>query len=372
MMSKKVIFLMGAPTSRSLQWDEEELLDAPISPFHSLDTQAGNHWPFPDTQSVKWRLLQDLRATEFLPEIYEWEPGRDARFFTTRDLAISNGVSRMASESSALSQFYNHSFTVHETSEISTPGFHSGDSMQGSGGWADSFGTSFATTSEKDGLAPGLPIHGPLTDLRDIPNVAYLKSIVPQTMTVNLIVAIIAVHPPRRVVTRQWRQELDLVEVVVGDDTRSGFGVTFWLPPANHAITTGDGDDEGLGDALGKSLATLRPRDIVLMRMVGLSSFRERVYGQSLRKGITKVDLLYRQRVDVTDAGGLYSATRLRDIQQDPAAKRDEDLPLVKVSKVREWIRRFAPDTAGGDGGRGPLTRGRAGKGNPLPPDTQE
>ncbi|PYI06485.1 hypothetical protein BO78DRAFT_368897 [Aspergillus sclerotiicarbonarius CBS 121057] len=366
MMSKKVIFLMGAPTTRSLQWDEDELLDAPISPFHSLDMQDGSHWPFPATQPVKWRLLQDLRATDLLPEIYEWEPGRDARFFTTRDLAIPNGESRMVSESSALSQFYNHSFTVHETSEISTPGFHSGDSMQGSG-WAESFGTSFATTSEKDGLAPGLPIQGPLTDLRDIPTVAYLKSIVPQTMTVNLIVAIIAIHPPRRVVTRQWRQELDLVEVVVGDDTRSGFGVTFWLPPANHAITTGNDDDEGLGDALGESLVTLRPRDIVLMRMVGLSSFRERVYGQSLRKGITKVDLLHRQRVDVTDAGGLYSAKRLRDIQQDPAAKRNEDLPLVKVSKVREWIRRFAPDPAGGEGGRGSSTRGLA-----LPPDTQE
>ncbi|PYH34656.1 uncharacterized protein BO87DRAFT_396906 [Aspergillus neoniger CBS 115656] len=367
MMSKRTIFLMGAPTLRNLQWNEEELLNAPISPFHSLDTQNVGHWPFPDGQPVKWRLLQDLRNPGLSPEIYRWEPGRDTRFLTIRDIACSDGTSRTKPDDSVLSQFYNHSFTVHETSEISTPGFHSGDSMRSSG---LSAGTSFATSSEKDGPTPGLPIQGPLTDLRDIPSAAYLNSIVPQTMTVNLIVAIIAIHPPRRVVTRQWKQELDLVEMVVGDDTRSGFGVTFWLPPVNHAVMAGEGDDEG--EALGVSLATLRPRDIVLMRMVGLSSFRERVYGQSLRKGVTKVNLLHRQRVDVTEAGGLYSAKQLRDIQQDPAAKREEDLPLMKVSKVREWIRRFVFDPVGGDGGRGTFTRGLAGKGHSLPPDTQE
>ncbi|PWY87582.1 hypothetical protein BO70DRAFT_360187 [Aspergillus heteromorphus CBS 117.55] len=366
---------MGAPTSRSLQWDEEQLLSAPIAPFHGLDILPEGDWPFPDTQPVKWRLLQDLGAPTLQPEIYEWKPSADARFLTTWDLAGS----KMISDTSALSQFYDHSFTVHETSEISTPGVYPGDSMQGSGLWTDSAGTSFATSSEKDGLTPGFPIQGPLTDLRDIPTAAYLTSIVPQTMTVNLIVAVLTVNAPRRVVTRQWRREFDLIEVVVGDDTRSGFGVTFWLPVADHEDK--DGDCDGDGDALGKTLASLRPRDIVLMRMVGLGSFRERVYGQSLRKGITKVDLLHRQRVDVTDAGGLYSAKRLREMQQqmqqDPGAKSDDDVPMLKASKVREWIRRWAPDAAGGEGGRGGLARGPAGNSSSgglhrLPPDTQE
>ncbi|PYH88286.1 hypothetical protein BO71DRAFT_403994 [Aspergillus ellipticus CBS 707.79] len=373
-MSTKVIFLMGAPTSRNLHWDEDKLLNAPIAPFCSPEIQHEGDWPFPDTQPVKWRLLQDLHAPTQLPEIYEWNPSADARFFTTQDLTAPGAMSRIISGNSALSEFCNHSFTVHETSEISTPGVHPGESMQGSGLWTDSAGTSFATSSEKEGLAPGFPIHGPLTDLRDIPTAAYLTSIVPQTMTVNLIVAVITVHPPRRIVTRQWKRELDLVEVVVGDDTRSGFGVTFWLPAADHAAAAGDSDAEG--ETLGKSLATLRPRDIVLMRMVGLSSFRERVYGQSLKKGITKVDLLHRQRVDATDAGGIYSAKRLRDIQQDLAAKSEEDGPVLKASKVREWIRRLVPDAAGGEGGRG-ITRGPAGNSSSgalhlLPPDTQE
>ncbi|RAL17514.1 uncharacterized protein BO97DRAFT_8072 [Aspergillus homomorphus CBS 101889] len=375
-MPKKLIFLLGAPTQTGLQWDEEQLLKEPIFPFKDPHLHDGESWRLTDAQPVKWRLLQDLRTSELLQGNSDLRPRRLACFLTTSDLTVSGGISANESEGSALSRFYEHSFTVHEVSEISTAGVRSGDSFQGSSLWADSIGSSIATVSEKEAPSPGILFHGSVTNLQDIPTAAYLNSIVPQTMTVNLVVSIMTIHPPRRIVTRQWKKELDLVEVVVGDDTRSGFGVTFWLPAADQAHTE---------DELGKSLATLRPRDIILMRTVGLSSFRERVYGQSLRKGVTKVDLLHRQRVDANDAGGVYSAKRLREFQQQqqqqqqqgPAAKNEEDLLVVKVNEVREWIRRFAPDAAGGDGSKGRPTRGLAGTAtnggvNALPPDTQE
>ncbi|KAE8132328.1 hypothetical protein BDV38DRAFT_261370 [Aspergillus pseudotamarii] len=358
-MSRKVIFLMGAPTIRSLQWNEDELLTAPIPPFHSSDTHSGDDWSFTDPDPVKWRLLQDERSPVALGENLGLGIDKGARFFTIQDLVTPRGLST-AADDSTLTQFYDHSFTVHETSEITAPGVHLGDSMKESGVWVDSTGTSIAT---EESLGFELPIQGGITDLQNVPSAAFLTSIVPQTMTVNLIVGIVTIRPPRRIVTRRWKNELDLIEMVVGDDTRSGFGVTFWLPPMEQRIGP-DHHDES--HELRQMLETLRPRDIVLLRMVGLSTFRERVYGQSLRKGTTKIDLLHRQWIDVTDAGGMYSARSL--MNHDTTAKNDE-LLRVKARKVRDWIRRFVStttDSAGGDA-RKPTKRGPT-----LPPDTQE
>jgi hypothetical protein len=166
-------------------------------------------------------------------------------------------------------------------------------------------------------------------------------------MTVNLIVGVLAVHPPRRVVTRQWKTELDIVELVVADESKTGFGVNFWIKP-----------DEASGNnsktELARSLAGLRPRDIVLLRNVGLSTFQQQLYGQSLRRGMTTVELLHRQTVDVTDAVGFYES-----IQSNV-----QDTPLQKTRRVREWMLRFVTDAAGGGFGMSE-TRGR------LPPDTQ-
>ncbi|KAH8428179.1 uncharacterized protein LDX57_005884 [Aspergillus melleus] len=363
-MSRKVILLMGAPTVRSLQWDENELLNAPIYPFDGSGGDDEGAGSFAENYPVKWRLLRNSALPETQPDQNETNPAGGARFFTIDELVTPGGIS---TTDDSLSKFYNHSFAIHETSEITVPGTSGDDSAKESGLWADSTNTSIALSWEEETAQPGLSISipGHITDLRDIPSAAYLNAIVPQTMTVNLIVGIITIRPPRRIVTRQWKRELDLIEVVVGDNTRSGFGVTFWLPRTSRG-----GDDES---ELGRSLATLRPRDIVLLRTVGLSSFRERVYGQSLKNGITRVDLLHRQRVDVTDAGRVYSGRKLRDVQQ-------EDQPLAKVSNVRQWIRQFvdpAPEAAGG-GTRGPKQRGpmEFPAKNPrppiLPPDTPE
>ncbi|KAI9040949.1 uncharacterized protein KD926_007489 [Aspergillus affinis] len=369
-MSRKVILLMGAPTVRSLHWDEHELLNAPIYPFDGSGVGNEGAKSFAEYYTVKWRLLQDSALLETYPDQNETDPTGGARFFTIDELVTPGGISTTPDDST-LSKFYNHSFAIHETSEISAPGTSGDDSTKESGVWADSTNTSIAPSWEEESLQPGLSISGHITDLRDIPSAAYLNAIVPQTMTVNLIVGIITIRPPRRILTRQWKRELDLIEVVVGDNTRSGFGVTFWLPRTNRG-----GDEES---ELGRSLASLRPRDIVLLRTVGLSTFRERVYGQSLKNGVTRVELLHRQRVDVTDAGGVYSGRKLRDVQQK-RPKEPEDLPLAKVSNVRQWIRHFvdpAPEAAGG-GTRGPKQRGSmeipAKNPHPtiLPPDTPE
>lgn len=357
-MSPRTIFLVGAPTFSSLQWDESDLLEEPIFPFDNPNIRPETSQLYSETKPVKWRLLPGLAVPGSPPNMNFSGQTEDVQFFTVHDFAMSLGSRATGLEDPRLSQFYDHSFTIHETSDISAPGALSGDSTLDSGLWTESIDTSIATNDEGEVSAVRPHIQGGITNLQDIPNAEYLNSIVPQTMSVNLIVAIIAIRPPRRIVTRQWKRDLDLVEVVVGDETKTGFGVTFWLPPSDDkADTRGCGDVAG--EQLRRSLMLLRPRDIVLLRTVGLSCFRDRVYGQSLRRGFTKVDLLNRQQVDATDTGGIY---KLRDILNH-AAKHD-DLPLVKVRKVHEWIRRFVPDLAGG----GSKTR----RTETLPPDSQE
>ncbi|KAL4752959.1 hypothetical protein BDW72DRAFT_170039 [Aspergillus terricola var. indicus] len=358
-MSPRTIFLVGAPTFSSLRWDERDLLSESLPPFEDCKGCRESFGMFSGSTPVKWRLLPAL----VVPETAQSKPSRmmtgGTQFLTTHDLATSTGKCTSGQEDSELSQFYDHSFTVHETSEVSVPGALSGESALDSGLWTVSTDTSIATSDERETPAARPHIQGSITDLKDIPNAVYLNSIVPQTMTVNLTVAIIDIRPPRRVITKHWKRELDLVEVVVGDETRTGFGVTFWLPLSNDKAATTSGCGDGAGEELRASLMPLRPRDIILLRNVGLSCFQDRVYGQSLRRGYTKIDLLHRQQVDATDTGGIY---RIRDILNH--AVKDDDLPLVKVRKVHEWIRRFVPDPAGGGSNRRSTTT--------LPPDSQD
>jgi hypothetical protein len=165
-------------------------------------------------------------------------------------------------------------------------------------------------------------------------------------MTVNLIVGMISVSEARSIKTRRG-VDVELLEVIVGDEAKTGFGINFWLPSSQAA----EGD-------LRSAVQGLRPQDVVLMRNVALSSFRGKVYGQSLRKGMTKVHLLYRSRIDRTDVAGCYSAAQLNS--EDPA-----DRQLEKTRRVREWVLRFI--------GGGAVQRNGKRKAlhETLPPDTQ-
>ena len=188
-----------------------------------------------------------------------------------------------------------------------------------------------------------------LHDIKDIPNAAYLRSIIPQTPSVTLVVAVVGINPLRRVTARQSRQEVDILELIVGDETRTGFGVTFWLPvpEAREKLKNNSAAE------FREKILSIRLRDIVLMRNVGLGGFQDLVYGQSLWRGMTKVELLHRQQIDSRDTQGTYST-----IAVDTAGR--EDRLLYKVRSVRDWLMNFV----------GTKAPGRT-VGQPLPPDTQ-
>jgi hypothetical protein len=170
-----------------------------------------------------------------------------------------------------------------------------------------------------------------LSDVEDVPPAARILALGPQTITLNLIVGVLSIAQPRDVTTR-WGRRLSLVEVLVGDDTKSGFAITFWLDtPPSHASR-----------ALDAAVRGLRRQDVVLVRNVGLHAFRGRVYGQSLRHGLTQLSLLWRR-----DGSGHYST---RALARRSAAGGSAVHPQTQKTRlVKDWVLRFvtphAPST---------------------------
>lgn len=367
-MPPQTLFLTGAPDPGSLEWDSASLLadfTTPVARFAGLPPSGSNAIKFMSSsveqRHASWRSL-DLDRPH-LPtghsQVYAWteEYQGNTDFFATSDLSFASSNSGLdtlrflddqesASESieGVMSQFYEHSFAVYSNSQatVSQPKQTSFLSDSDLGASLNSNRTSFTSKTESLSTSsqlktletrPAIAIGVNIIDLRDIPNAKFIDSIQPQTMTVNLIVGIISVAPPRAIKTRRGA-EVELVEFLVGDETKSGFGVNFWLPSRSKDKNDGQSVNDIRNDLL-----TLRPQDIVLLVNVAISTFRGKVYGQSLRKEMTKVHLLYRNRVDKTDVGGYYKA-RDFDIGQDIHSQ------LAKTMQVRDWVLHFVAPRA--------------------------
>jgi hypothetical protein len=371
-MPPHILFLTGSPVSSSLIWESSDLLDdftAPFARFVGLDPSRGVPVHFSDSEPrhASWRALDADRKhlpTGYSPR-HTWmeEYQGDADFFNmskpsfgsfnsnfdTLQLPDDQGTSSEPAED-VLSQFYEHSFALHtaaassqiarsQSNEVLT--YHGSDTGISFTSGETSFISktdSFSASSplKEPPIRSEIPIQGGTVDLKDVPNAKFLDSIQPQTMTVNLIVGIISVAPPRAIKTRRGA-EVELIELLVGDETKSGFGVNFWLPAHSNDVNS-----EKNEDSVRNRLASLRIQDIVLLQNVALSSFRRMVYGQSLKKDLTKLHLLYRNRVNRADIGGHYTIGDL-DVERDLHSQ------LKKTVRVRDWILRFVA--------RGPFDR---------------
>lgn len=341
-----LIFLAGAPRQSTLDWENSHLLDRFGEPFcrflghapgremsPASDGQENTAPPFP-----VWRSVSLVKM--HLPTGHSQNHGsNDATFFTLSALGSRvEGASlapshmpqsaSMESTDQVLSQFYEESYAKHndvmssQLAALSDTGisFHSSQVS-----WNTSHSSSRLLTD--DNLrSKDIPLAGNLHDLKDVPNASYINSIHPQTMTVNLIVGVISIQLPRTVRTRHGT-EVQLIEILAGDETKSGFGISFWVPGPQSA----EGD-------MKRMLTALRPQDIVLMQNIALSSFRGKVYGQSLRRDLTRVHLLYRTKMDRTDSGGCYSASDLASARELGSQASNQ---VHKTAKVRDWCLKF-------------------------------
>ncbi|RFU27713.1 hypothetical protein B7463_g8616, partial [Scytalidium lignicola] len=399
-MSPAVVILAGAPTSDALSWNPEQLLDRfskPIARFARLENLASAHdaerddnqdivpiAPGPSASASlvshpSWRFLPLERQylhTGISQDHHVWgNEFQGASFFTASDTNsfTSYGSADLKTSyrseivtNAMRSQFYEHSFHAREaipSSAIPNPDTEQSTVISALPSFSNT-DTSFSITDTSFNSDPSfsagtkvVPVSGTLTDLRSIPTAMHLTSIQPQTMTVNLIVGLISISEPRAVKTRR-REAVELVELCVGDETKAGFEITFWLSDKSTRKTQATVPANGYD--VQATLSSLRIQDIILIRNVALGSFRGRVYGQSLRKDATKVYLLYRHRLDRSDVGGCYTSTDLDLERLD-----DPNTQVLKTAKVKDWVSRFV--------GVGALV----GRNRPqqkvevLPPDTQ-
>ncbi|KAL8689158.1 MAG: hypothetical protein Q9218_005108 [Villophora microphyllina] len=403
--ASKTVIYTGAPQSKLLQWDEDHLT-ALLQPSFSNNV-SNRHFTASSTteQGPNWRYLPPNRS--HLPTGLTQATNPDFRPLSptqksqNHDLPPSSALSESRShettyaslsedldDEEARSQYYEHSFAIHEdvpSSQVLPPSTAALPSQTQSQAESSFLSTSYAS-SDADStnysiLSTNLAPHHDvldriaITDLKDLPNAAYLRNIEPQTMTVNLLVGIISIPAPRIIRTRRGNRTVELIEMIVGDETKAGVGINVWLSHHTHShIRPPHREAQTMVQLeLEKQMEGLRPQDVVLMKNVALTSFRGRVYGQSLRRGMTKMELLYRiNGVDGDEPRGLFG---LRELE------RAEGMGVEKVRRVREWCLHFVGGVRnGGHGARGVEEKGEEGRvgrvagrgrGDELPADTQ-
>lgn len=354
----RMLFLTGAPSTSSLSWKDTDL-SAPLQACFSEQEEANtNSKTAYSSIAPLWRSLPlELSHLptgltqvnrEHGPFARGSTPTEGTSFFTTHD------VSKMSSEAGEeqsqlsqcsisenneiLSQYYEHSFAVHEdipSSQIIDAGSLVDFCSILEADEPSMYSSIYSDISSQDQIIRSRVTAAYLSDLKDMPNAAYLGSISPQTVTVDLVVGIISIAQPRTIITRKGGRSVDLVEMLVGDSTRSGFGITIWLPSPQETR-----DSRGEGMDLRSAVAQLRSQDIVLARTVALNSFKGRVYGQSLNRSTTTLDLLYRRVIDADDIRGTY---RARDLEVEAVA----DPKVSKIKRVKDWVMQFVGAQAG-------------------------
>ena len=324
------ILLTGAPNAASLSWNEEDLT-ASLLPCFAEDDTASTDGPGPflseSFDAPVWRVLSlepthletgltpNSRAEALLP----WQPVKDraeAAFLHTQCTSfLSKAPQSEPSQATNVSNFLEQSFAAYEeapSSQVIGLGASGSQSSTSLSKVEESFASIDPSQNDSSCI---LPVAPDLLPLSSIPTASRLNALYPQTVTVDLIVGLIAVPPPRTIQPRRGGSPLELLELTAGDETRAGFGLNLWLPPGESALRT--------------MAERLRPRDVILFRRIALKAWNGEVYGQSLRRDMTKVDLLWRQgKVDLLRAGHSDRAEETGAV-------------LAKAKKVREWVLMF-------------------------------
>ncbi|KAK5745550.1 hypothetical protein LTR17_001421 [Elasticomyces elasticus] len=358
-MSSHIIFLAGAPLAEDLNADLLTSFNTPVKRFLGHPS-ASKELPTQLTQlqaSAKWRAISMTN------------PAYDANVLDPDDVeSIIHNHNDEESTQHHLA-FLEHSLALLnklDSSQILPTGPGDYDdttafpstfflATTASGSFNTTYGTldptEFSSTSPAKLLTTTLQIRdGDITDLKRLPFADHITRIQPQTMTVNLLAAIISVLAPRTIALRKRAGEMDLQELLLGDETRAGFSVTFWLTPTDSQTR----QQRDQRDDMRSQLSDLRSGDFILLQNVALSAFKGVVYGQSLSRRFARSSTV----VTVLDAGeGL-------------------GLPMgvkAKFERVRKWGDDFVGRTRRvSSTGASAVGLGLGGFGEVLPPDTQK
>ena len=277
------MFLTGAPVAMQLNWSEVNLVSNFLAAGRRILELESEEPPsiLPSSQSTgisNWRRVpldtktfyespaisrKTVQSTEYLPF--------DHRDFLEHSYAVLDEL--QSSQIAPHGSIGDEEETTFVTSTSFSTTISDDTNLSGN---ISHFSSSAPHTSARQAIQ----ISGPLTDIRSIPNAHVLETLRPQTMTVNLVAGIISISPAKTVNVRRGNYAMDVVEILVGDDTKAGFGISTWLAPVNPQSM--------LMDEIRHSLQALRPGDVVLVERLALSTFRDQVFGQSLNRKSTK------------------------------------------------------------------------------------
>ena len=323
---KEIIFLAGAPAAHDLRWNE-----ASLTPYFGVQFRRylGDNIEEDSTTQItttpashplaKWRAVP-------MPEDATKQPSDRAE--GTQFLSFGKAIHD--DDDLEHRRFLEHSLAVLqslESSQIEVPDdtYLDDTTTMRFGSFGGTLTSELSLQESDDSLATNsseqtgpqvIVFEGPLTDLRRIPNAQHLRAIQPQTMTVNILASVIVVKPPRTVQLRRRDAEMDIVEVIFGDETKANFTISFWLTPADSQATR-----TPKKGSLREAVSELRSGDVVIATHIALNEFNGNVYGNSLSRRIT------RNNTTLIKLSG--SVTGL----SSPAAS--------KLSRVRNWSKQF-------------------------------
>jgi hypothetical protein len=343
--------LNGAPLPQHLDFDEHALLVP--SECNAFTAAIGTTTPAGTAPTLRWRRLQpkdarlrtgwsqpclpggvngcgetDISIIPHIEQTSTFLPPCSTRDDTTVDI----------NEQSAIAgTFLAHSLTFHDTllSSQVIQDTVADQTISSSSFLSTSFGTTaseLSSPSRTDGtiLTLQVPPTMAITPLGSLPSAQHLRSIYPQTPTPNMLCVLMALPERREVFVRNGGYNMDLYEIAVADDTMSGFKVTFWLRPPRES----NNEQSSVQHPLLQTLKDARLGDILLLRNIALTSFRDTVHGQSLNPSIARA----RTTVDVLMKEHGASAAKLEGLS---------DVLVQTFHKVKKWARIHVAGTKG-------------------------
>ncbi|KAF2116453.1 hypothetical protein BDV96DRAFT_480980, partial [Lophiotrema nucula] len=235
----------------------------------------------------------------------------------------------------------------------------------------DSFNATLRDLQDHEtAIMPGLTLHVPSNleamPLADVPTSKQLQAIHPQTLTPSFLCVLTSKAGPREVLVRKGGYRMSLHEISIADETRAGFQVTFWFRPTSR----GGSVRQSVQEDLRTTVEQARAGDILLLRNIALSSFRDQVHGQSLNASITRA----KTTAQILLRGDGPSSLQLNSL---PQALEE------KLSRVRKWAnahivhdyvgsRKRKRNLGSKDHSYGPASKVSDPNEDSLPPDTME
>ncbi|KAF3051749.1 hypothetical protein E8E11_008946 [Didymella keratinophila] len=374
--------LNGAPLRESLEFKDETLLD--VAECDRFNTRAWNGQSTEEKVALKWRDIGLKNAGLHTGWSQLYLPGSGMQgahhqhSFTVPGIEESSALPQydktnldttlpFDQDPSASDDYLQHSLIFYDTlmsSQVAQDVVED-NTVNSSSFLTTSFGTTSSATSSPTPMdSHALPAMA-VTPLGSLPSARHLRLIYPQTPTPNFLCALMTTPERREVFVRKGGYKMDLWEIIVGDDTHSNFKVTFWMRPPRDS----NNERTHAQVQLLQTLERLQVGNILLLRNIALTSFRDVVYGQSLNTAIARA----RTSIDVLTKSGGMSVAQVGGL---PAS-------VVEIFlRVKRWARSHVAGEAKHTKKRkgGSLGPGNAAKrpflsfarDDDLPPDTME